>query len=237
MPAPRTKLLALGTLAAMTLSPAAGASIKIAGNAHDPALRVNAAGYATVLYTKHGRRMSAVVTPSGRTVWGRQAPGRDVSSPTSAVSIPFAVALRQTPNGRFWALQAWRRLRHGQIELRLSRWRGEPTQLQLWTWCCRWRSEIVRGRATFQGRPIFGYHSTPAGVPTDGLGRNVYIDSLRRGRWTRLMGILTHRPTGRFGLWIRRYWRGSMYRASMVGPNWGRMIGPDAHACCPPSSL
>jgi hypothetical protein len=231
MRAARTKLLTLGTLAAaLALPTAAEASIKIAGNVHDATLRVNARGFATVTYAKAGRRISAVVSPRGRVGWGRRAGGRDVSFPTSAVRVPMRVVVRQTPDGRFWALQAWRRLRRGPVELRLSRWRGAPTRLQLWTSCCRWRSEIVRGRATYHGRPIYGYSFTPTGVPLDGLGRNVYIDSFRHGRWMRLMGILTHRPTGRFGLWIRPHWRGSRYRAKIVGPNWGRMLGPDAAA-------
>jgi hypothetical protein len=228
MPAPRTKLLALGLLAALALSPAAGASIKIAGNAHHPVLRVNGAGYATVIYTKNGRRMSAVVTPSGRTIWGRRAGGRDVSVPTGAVAIPMVVTVRQTPDGRFWALQMWKRLRNGPVELRFSRWRGQPTLLQMWARCCKWRSEQVQGRATFHGRAIYGYGSTPSGVPTDRFGRNVYIDTFRRGRWVRCMGILTHRPTGRFSLWVRPYWRGTQYRGRMIGPNWGRTLAPDA---------
>jgi len=226
----------LGTLAALALPSLAEASIKIAGNAHDATLRVNARGFATVTYAKAGRRISAVVTPRGRVRWGARAGGRDVSAQTTAVRLPMLVALRQTPDGRYWALQAWRRLRWGPVELRLSRWRGAPTRLELWTFCCRWRSEIVRGRATFHGRPIYGYRFTPTGVPLDGLGRNVYIDSYRNGRWMRLMGILTHRPTGRFGLWIRPHWRGSRYRAKIVGPNWGRMLGPDAAAAASSSS-
>ncbi|MBA2614751.1 MAG: hypothetical protein H0U90_03070 [Actinobacteria bacterium] len=199
-------------------------------------LRVNARGVATVDYLKNGRWRAAVVR--GRRVrYGRGAPGADVTVPTSAVAVPMIVALRVGPSGRFWALQVWQRIKGGQVELRLSRWRGAPTKLELWTHCCKWRSEIVRGRATFHGRPIFGYRSTPSGVPLDGLGRNVYIDSWRNGRWQRLMGILTHRPTGRFGLWIRPYWRGSQYAARMVGPNWGRTLAPDAFACCPQTRL
>ncbi len=236
MPAPRTTLLALGILAVLALPAAAEASIKIAGNVRNATLKVDARGFATVSYTKHGRRMSALVAPNGRVTYGRRSRGRDVSVPTNAVAIPMAVALRQTPNGRFWALQAWKRLKTGPVELRLSRWRGAPTLLELWTYCCKWRGEIVRGRATFHGRPIFGYRATRTGYPLDGLGRNVYIDSLRHGRWMRLMGILTHRPTGKFGLWIRPYWRGTQYRAKIVGPNWGRMLGPDAAACCPVTS-
>lgn len=236
MPAPRKTLLALGILAVLTVIPTAAGSIKIAGDVSAATLRVNAHGVATVTYLKAGRWRSAVVR--GRRVrFGRSAPGADVTVPTAAVAIPMAVALRVGPNGRFWALQAWQRLRGGQVELRLSRWTGAPTKLQLWTHCCKWRSEIVRGRATFHGRPIYGFNSTSTGVPLDGLGRNVYIESWRGGRWQRLMGILTHRPTGRFGLWIRRHWRGGLYRAFIVGPNWGPMLGPDAYACCPATRL
>jgi hypothetical protein len=228
MPAPRTIILLLGLLAALALAPAVEASVKIAGNASHPTLRVNARGYATVTYLKNGRRLSAVVAPNGRITWLRRARGRDVSVPSSAVALPMLVTLRQTPDGRYWALQSWRRLRTGPIELRLSRWRGAPTRLDLWTYCCKWRSEVLRGRATFHGRPIFGYSATPQGVALDDLGRNVYIDSFRGGRWMRLMGVLTHRYTGRIGLWIRPHWRGTQYRAKIVGPNWGRTLGPDA---------
>jgi hypothetical protein len=233
MPSPRSLLLALGLLLAPALPPAAEGSIKIAGNVSSASLRVNANGWATVTYVKNGRWMAAKVSPRGRVTYGRRASGRDVSVPTAALSIPMAVALRQTPNGRFWALQAWQRIKRGQVELRLSRWRGAPTRLALWAWCCKWRSEVVRGRATFHGRPIYGFRATRTGVPLDGLGRNVYIDTWRGGGWVRTMGILTHRPTGRFGLWIRPYWRGSSYRARIVGPNWGRMLGPDAEAWAP----
>ena len=229
MPTPRLKLLALGVLTALAIPIAAEASIKVAGNAHNVSLRVNAKGHATVFWTPgSGRHRTAVVAPSGRITWGKVARGRDVSRPSSAYGLPMLVAQRQTPNGRLWALQAWQRLRNGPVELRFSRWYGAPTKLVLRAWCCKWRSEVARGRATFHGRPIFGYRNTPSGVPLDGLGRNVYIDSFRQGRWVRLMGILTHRPTGKFGLWIRKHWRGTQYRAKMVGPNWGKMLGPDA---------
>lgn len=234
MPTPRLKLLALGVFTALALPLAAEASIKVAGNAHNASFRVNAKGTATVYWrTGSGRTRTAIVSRSGRITWGKVAPGRDVSRPSTAYALPMLVQLRQTPNGRLWALQSWRRIKGGPVELRFSRWYGKPTKLVLRAWCCKWRSEVARGRATFHGKPIFGYRNTPSGVPLDGLGRNVYIDSFRNGRWMRLMGILTHRPTGRFGLWIRKHWRGSQYRAKMVGPNWGRMLGPDASAWSP----
>lgn len=229
MPSPRLVVLLAVLLAALAAPAGASASIKVAGNAHKAVFRVNANGVATVYWrTSTGRLRTAVVGRRGKITWGKTAPGRDVSHPTKEVRIPMKVALRKTPDGRYWALQDWRRLKTGPRELRLSRWRGKPTRLELWTHCCKWKSEIVRGRATFHGKPIVGYESTPQGVPLDGLGRNVYIDSMRGGKWVRLMGILTRKPEGRFGLWIRKGWRGSSYRGRIVGPNWGRMLGPDA---------
>jgi len=230
MPPRRTLFLALGVLVLAAMPGAAEGSIKIAGNVKNPALRVNAKGYATITYTRGGRRTSAVVTPSGRVRYYRRAGGRDVSSPSSAVGLPMLVTLRATPNGRFFALQAWRRLRWGPVELRFSRWRGAPTLLTLGAVCCKWRSEIVRGRVTFHGRPVYGFGSTPSGNPTDKYGRNVYLDTYRRGGWKRMMGILARRPTGFFRLWIRPYWRGSSYRGRISGPNWGRTLAPDAQA-------
>jgi hypothetical protein len=237
MPTPKVRLLVLGLLGLLALPLPAEASVKIAGGARNASFRVNANGYATVFWTTaSGTRRTAVVTPTKQIRYGRRAPGRDVSHPTDNVDIPMKVALRQTPNGRFWALQSWRRIKGGPVELRFSRWRGAPTKLALWTTCCKWRSEVVHGKATFHGRPIFGYSATSSGVPLDPYGRNVYLDSMRRGRWVRMMGILTHRPTGTFRLWIRKYWRGSSYRGRIIGPNWGsNLLGPDAQGWAPSS--
>jgi hypothetical protein len=233
MPPRRTLLLTLGILISVALPSAAEGSIKIAGNAKNPVLRVNAKGFATVTYTVRGRRTSAVVTPRGRVLYGRRAGGGDVSLPSVGVALPMLVTLRVSPTGRFFALQSWRRLKRGPVELRFSRWFGPPTLLTLGAVCCKWRSEIVRGHASFHGRPIFGYGSTPSGNPTDKYGRNVYLDTYRRGAWRRMMGILARRPTGFFRLWIRPYWRGSSYRGRISGPNWGRTLAPDAEAWAP----
>ena len=101
-------------------------------------------------------------------------------------------------DGKLWALQTWRRLAHGPVELRFSRWHGSPTALTLHAVCCKWGGENIEGTASFQGRPIYGEHATPQGVPLDDLGRNVYLDSYRGTGWMRMMGILTNRPTGSF---------------------------------------
>jgi hypothetical protein len=208
----------------------AAASIKVAGDANAPVLRVDRGGFAEVDWTTNsGDRRSLLISPGGSLTYGGRLPGYDVSEP-AAVSLPFAIAVKRTPDGALWALQAWRRLARGPLELRFSRWRGIPTLLTLHAVCCRWGGENVQGQASFQGRPIFGSRSTAQGAPLDPFGRNVYLDSYRGGQWTRMMGILTHRRTGFFSLWIRRYWAGSRYRGVISGPNWGWTLAPDAAA-------
>ena len=212
-------------------APAAEASIKVAANARSPALRVNVLGFAEVSWsTKSGERRYAVVDPAGLVHYNQTLLGPDVSVPAAGLRLPVARTVRQTPDGARWALQSWRRLKRGPVELRFSRWRGEPTKLTLAARCCKWRSERISGYATFQGAPIFGYAYTATGVPLDKFGRNVYLDAFQRGRWKRMMGILTHRPTGFYRLWIRRHWRGSRYRGTIIGPNLAWVLAPDARA-------
>lgn len=228
------RLLVAGMLCALLACLAAGraqASVMVAADAREAALRVDAAGDAEVTWTAGaGGRRSLVIGRNGALRFGGGLAGGDVSHPTSAVAIPMARVVRQTPDGSFYALQAWRRLPGGPVELRFSRWRGEPTKLTLQAVCCKWGSENVQGTASFQGRPIFGQHSTSQGVPLDPFGRNVYLDTFRGGHWQRMMGILTHRPTGFFSLWIRPFWLGTRYRGTMIGPNWGGTLGPDVQA-------
>jgi hypothetical protein len=206
------------------------ASVMVGSDPRDVRLRVGPAGAAEVAWTTAGgARRVAIVAPNGSIRWNERLPGRDVSQPVD-IRLPYALAVQQAPDGSFYALQAWRRLRGGPIELRFSRWRGAPTRLTLTAVCCRWRSERIQGRATFQGKAIYGFAATRSGVPLDDLGRNVYLDTYRRGGWRRMMGILTHRPTGFFRLWIRPDWRGRRYRGTIIGPNWGWTLGPDARA-------
>src|ERR671930_1490381 len=198
----RRPLFAVVILAALVVPGRAAASIMVASWARTPTLKVMAGGAAEVDWTSGGRRHSVVIYRNGARRYGAHLKGRDVSFPTTAVSVPLALAVRQTPNGSFWALQAWRRLRTGPLELRFSRWQGVATTLTLQAVCCKWRSENVAGQATFHGRPIFGHHATSTGVPLDKYGRNVYLDTLRNGAW----------------------------RGMIIGPNWGWTLGPDAQA-------
>lgn len=220
-------------LSAFALLPAlpVRASVMIAREARDASLRVDASGNAEVDWiASEGRRLSVVIDRGGAMHYGAGIGGGDVSDPVSTTGVPWAVVVRRTGDGSLYALQSWRRLDNGPVELRFSRWRGEPTLLTLQAVCCKWHSENVQGNASFHGRPIYGFKATRQGNPLDPYGRNVYLDAYRAGRWERMMGILANAPTGSFSLWIRPSWLGSAYRGTIPGPNWGWTLGPDASA-------
>jgi hypothetical protein len=216
--------------AAAVAAPCALASVEVAIDARSASLRIDAAGNAEVRWTAaDGSQRSLLVSRDGSLRYGALS-GSDVSHAAAGVLVPWAVAVRQAPDGRYYALQAWRRLVDGPVELRFSRWEGAPTKLILKTVCCKWGHENVVGNASFHGRPIYGLKATRQGNPLDPYGRNVYLDSYRGGKWERMMGILTNRPTGSFSLWIRPEWAGGEYRGTIPGPNWGWTLGPDALA-------
>ena len=206
------------------------ASVEVGVGATNVTLRVDSVGDADVSWDSAGAHRSLLIARDGSLHYGAGLVGPDVSHPSEGVALPWKVTVRQTPDGSFYAVQAWRRLVAGPIELRFSRWKGEPTKLVLDVVCCKWGSVNVEGSASFHGKPIFGYSATPQGSPLDPFGRNVYLDSFRDGHWERMMGILTHRPTGTFSLWIRANWSGTSYRGTIPGPNWGWTLAPDAAA-------
>src|SRR4051812_11909566 len=145
-------LLPLASVAALVAPAAAVASVTVATSAKRPALRVDARGYAEVSWSASGVRRTLLVPPHGRALPGGRLPGRDVSRPARGVRIPFARVIRQTPDGRYWALQSRRVARRGAVELRFSRWRGASTVIELTSEPVGASGELVTGRATFHGR-------------------------------------------------------------------------------------
>jgi hypothetical protein len=117
------------------------------------------------------------------------------------------------PDGTHWALQSWQRLqpllgfdpwlpRHTASELHLSHWSGDLPVLEVWRhWTYHGQWQGLFGRFSYGGVPVYGFATTRVGSPTDGYGRNVYIDtfnSVYGPGWKRESGILVHRPTGTF---------------------------------------
>jgi hypothetical protein len=160
--------------------------------------------------------------------------------------LPFLVAACRAPNGSYWAVQEWMvdqpnfgvlpwTVRQHMYSIRVSHWTGPVAQVELhsdWIYSGRWHE--VFGRASYLGVPIHGFGSTSRGVPTDGYGRLLYLDTFgsRYGRgWRRENAFLPHGPTGVFcaGFYPHRGGppgNGSRYRVTLVGPG----VTPDVQS-------
>jgi hypothetical protein len=151
-----------------------------------------------------------------------------VSRATSAVKIAFRRVLRRTPDGRYWALQSWKLTRRGPVELRFSRWRGAPTQIELATEPTGGTERVV-GRATFHGRPVTGFWRTLEGSPIREAAVVECFACRGSNGWTWFNSVRTL-ADGTFGATVPLDARASRYRASIVGPNIGATLAPDASA-------
>jgi hypothetical protein len=155
-------------------------------------------------------------------------------------TIQWAKITCKAPDGSYWAVQKWQRQlpnfglnpSHKQAvwELRLSHWTGELPEFVVklnWT---RWGTSRVYdhlfGYLRYRGKPVHGFRSTPAGVPLDTFGRNIYVDTYnsKYGQgWKRENSFLAHKGTGAFcyGFYPhgkRPVGKGERYRATVIGP-------------------
>jgi len=224
--APRVLSLLVGVAVAVPAS--AAASVTVTTNAQRPALRVDTRGYAEVSWTARGVRRTLLIPPRGRAFPGGRLPGRDVSSAAPAVKIPFRRVVRRTPDGRYWALQSWRLVRGGTVELRFSRWRGAPTVMELATEPSG-GTELLRGRATFHGRPIAGFWQTLEGARIRLAAAFECFACMGRPGWQWFGGKRTQ-SNGTFASTVPLRARARQYRATIVGPNIGTTLAPDASA-------
>ena len=139
-------------------------------------------------------------------------------------------------DGSYWALQSWQRAlpnyglpasgKSAVWELRLSHWRGELPQLTVnLNWAYKSFHHIF-GQFTYLGQPVHGFKSTPAGVPLDTFGRNLYVDTFNSAYgqgWKRENSFLMHKGTGKFcyGFYShgsRPVGSGERSRATIIGP-------------------
>jgi hypothetical protein len=151
--------------------------------------------------------------------WGKYHKGRywqrfrNRCRPYDGPPLPLLVAACKAPNGTYWTIQAWQRRlpllgfdpwlpHHTDWELHIAHWSGELPVLEVhpnWTYDGRWQG--LFGRYRYLGAPVYGFGATAKGVPRDGYGRNLYIDTFNSAYgagWKRESGILTHRGTGTF---------------------------------------
>jgi hypothetical protein len=218
------RLILAAVLALLLVAPAA-ASLAVAENAAAPSLRVDAGGNAEISWTAGGARHTLLVPPRGLVRPGGRLSAADVSRAASSVHVPFSRVVRGGRGGWIYALEAWRVLPGGPVELRFARWRGAPTVVSL---AAEQASTGVRlsGSATFAGRPVPTTSRTPEGKV---LKQYAYLDAFAGGRWRRLGGVAV-RADGTFRRLAPRARAGTRYRVVVPGPNIGTTWAPDALA-------
>src|SRR5436190_11021470 len=101
--------------------------------------------------------------------------------------LPNLVAACKAPDGTYWAAQSWPQPlpnfgfapwlgAQRTTWLEVSHWSGTVATLETGSaWMGGGRSEMVFGRVTYAGHPVYGFHTTHRGAPTDGFGRLVYL--------------------------------------------------------------
>jgi hypothetical protein len=239
-------LLSLLLVAGFAAAPAFGSAI-IGRNVTRPTLSIDRQGHAHVSYSSGGRR--TVLVASGAI--NARAPSRSrpqvtfrirygvggggVCLPYDGPPLAWLVKACKAPDGSYWALQAWARLKHnyggtsGPIELHLSHWRGPLAQLVIYQNWAYHRYRHIFGRLTYRGRGVYGFRATGVGAPLDGYGRNLYLDTFDSAYgkgWHRENGFLTHHRGRTLGDFCYGFFPhsghpagpGTKYRATAEGP-------------------
>ena len=93
-----------------------------------------------------------------------------------------------------------------------------------WAYGGQWNH--LWGTYTYNGVGVHGFAATPAGVPLDSFGRNLYVDTYNSAYgpgWRRENSALTHTQTGVFCYSVnphgsRPAGRGIRYRITVIGP-------------------
>jgi hypothetical protein len=239
-------LVVLLVVAALDAAPAFGSAI-IGRNVSRPTLAIDRQGRAHVSYYTGGRRTVLVASGAinARTP-SRSVPqvkfhirygvgGKGVCIPYDGPSLAWLVKACKAPDGSYWALQRWQRLKpnyggtQGLWELHLSHWTGPLAQLVIYqNWAYR-RYRHLFGRLTYRGQGVYGFKATGAGSPLDSYGRNVYVDTFNSAYgkgWHRENSFLTHHRGNTLGDFCYGFFphsghpvgKGTKYRATVEGP-------------------
>jgi hypothetical protein len=239
-------LCSLLLVTAFAATPAFGSAI-IGRNVARPTLSIDRQGRAHVAYSSGGRRTALVAsgainarTPSRSTPQVKfriryGVGGGGACLPYDGPSLAWLVKACKAPDGSYWALQRWQRLKpnyggtQGLWELHLSHWSGPLAQLVIYqNWASR-RYRHLFGRLTYRGRGVYGFNATGAGAPLDSYGRNIYVDTYESayGRgWRRENSFLTHHRGHTLGDFCYGFFphsghpagKGTRYRATVEGP-------------------
>jgi hypothetical protein len=239
-------VLTLLLIAVLAAAPAFGSAI-IGRSVTGATLSIDRLGRAHVSYRSAGRERYVVAwgaidarAPSTarsqvkfRLQYGLR--GNGTCLPYDGPPLAWRIKACKAPDGSYWALQAWARLKPnyggttGAVELHLSHWRGPVAQLvidQNWAYG---KYRHIFGMLTYRGRGVYGFSATGTGAPLDGYGRNIYVDTLdsRYGKgWHRENSFLTHHRGKTLGDFCYGFFphfghptgQGTKYRATAEGP-------------------
>jgi hypothetical protein len=233
-------------LAALAAAPAFGSAI-IGRNVTGATLSIDRQGRAHVSYRSGGavRALEASGAINARAA-SRSRPqvkfrlryglrGKGVCLPYDGPPLAWLLEACKAPDGSYWALQAWTRLKPnyggttGAKELHLSHWRGPVAQLAINQNWAYGKYRHLFGRLTYRGRGVYGFTATRTGAPLDGYGRNIYVDTFdsRYGTgWHRENSFLTHHRGRTLGDFCYGFFphsghpagEGTKYRATAEGP-------------------
>jgi len=232
----------------------AGASQLIDRNATNVKLAVASNGIALVTYTAAGQVRHVLAwgalnarDPNPRVAQvkfkldysgGRNVTWKTIKNACRPLGpvVKFQLAACQASDGSYWALQVWQRelpnygvkptAMQSSMELRLSHWTGGQAELSVGTGWAYKRYDTLFGQLTYNGNPVFGFRSTPGGVPLDTYGRNLYVDTFGSAYgqgWIRENSFLAHSPTGTFCYGFYPHGphpagTGQRYRMTVIGP-------------------
>jgi hypothetical protein len=152
-------------------------------------------------------------------------------------ALSDSVAACKAPDGSYWAVQSWDRdlpdygltptSAQSQIEVHLAHWTTALPVLAVHTdWAYGGQWNHLWGTYTYGGSGVYGFSSTPGGIPLDTFGRNLYIDtydSAYGSGWRRENSFLMHQPAGSWCYSVNPHGsypagNGSQYRFTILGP-------------------
>jgi hypothetical protein len=139
--------------------------------------------------------------------------------------VAYAVAACKAPDGSYWAVQSLPQLGTPVTSFEVSHWKSPLAKVQAgMAWAYDGRFQVLFGRVTYAGQPVYGFGTTRRGAPTDRFGRLVYLDTFNSNYgagWQRENAFVTHKRTGVFcyGLYPSSGGGpGSKYRLGVSGP-------------------
>jgi hypothetical protein len=239
-------LLTALVVAGLAAAPSFGSAI-IARGVTRATLSIDRQGRAHVSYYRSGHRQTLVAwgainarTPSRSRPQVKFAirygvGGSGVCLPYDGPPLAWLVKACKAPDGSYWALQSWQRLKpnyggaRGASELHLSHWSGPLAQLTIYQNWAVGHARHIFGRLTYDGVGVYGFSATPHGNPLDSYGRNIYLDTFDSAYgkgWHRENSFLTHHRGNTLGDFCYGFYphfghpkgQGTRYRATAEGP-------------------